>query len=240
MRIDFEKLIKLILPTFLRTSLQNLIIPAASTFQNLYEDYQLWETDMRIQAAVTCQVIYLEMILNFRLLNTFTRTIYITDGDGVLVDFIVNVPSGVTVDANRLVGLIDKYKTCGKRYTIGQSSYTYEINWSGPVCEKSLLTYSSAWSDMVCEQTEQAPQTTNLISATAVDMMIRVNSQYPVTSDVVVTVQYVIAGVVHTVEVRISMGNDSAFSDSFGVPVTQIQAMGAAPEFDSMYRYITV
>ena len=158
MNIDFTKLITLLLPTFMRTGLTALISTIASQFTSLYADFQLWQMDIRLQAAMTCQVMYLETILNYKLLGSFIRTIYITDGDGVIVDFVVNVPNGLDIDNYRMIALIEKYKMCGKRYTIGQSAYTYTVNWSTFYCELADLEFVVQWTNPVCELELVVPQ----------------------------------------------------------------------------------
>jgi len=156
MNIDFNKLINLLMPTFLRTESLAAIYKAVSTpLVTEYGVFKAWQIDMRLQVAMTCQVMYIEAILNYRLFGNFLRTIYITDGDGIIVDFIVNIPAGITVNGQMLVSLIEKYKLKGKRYSIGQSTVTYEISWTDQVCELVEMIYEASWTDPVCELVEE-------------------------------------------------------------------------------------
>lgn len=237
MNIDFEKLIKLMLPISVRNGLQYIIAAIASVIQNMYDEFVLWQVDMRLQAQMTCQVMYLELILNYRLLNTFTRTIYITDGDGVTVDFIVNVPALVQVDANRMIGLIEKYKTFGKRYTIGQSQYTYEINWSDFVCEKALVTYEANWSGFVCENTYVDELMDNNIRVEDIDLIIKLSADYPVTSEITARVGYMIADVDYDVLITISVGSIHSYLQ-INEHMSNLHIISLNITSDSTYRYI--
>jgi hypothetical protein len=155
MNLDFEKLLKLALPTFLRNGLGNLIKAIAAVFTAIYSDYRAWQTDMRLEAAMTCQNMYIEAMLNYRLLGTFDRIITLEDGTGIPVDFIVKIPDDVQVDSARMVGLVNKYKTYGKRYLIVQGTYTYITGWRKPVCEQVDRTYITGWREHVCEQVDR-------------------------------------------------------------------------------------
>jgi hypothetical protein len=152
MTVDFEKLHKLLMPTFTRLpKMTALLIAIATPFQNLFASFQSWQADIRLQAATTCQVMYLENILNYRLFGSFTPQITITDGDGITVDFIVNIPAGVTVNGQLLIGLLEQYKLKGKRYNVVQSTRQYSVVWSDPVCELVGVECTAVWSDPVCE-----------------------------------------------------------------------------------------
>ena len=153
------------MPTFLRLgSLQALYIAISTPLIIEWAAFKAWQTDMRMQAAVTCQVMYLEMILNYRLFGNFLRTISITDGDGVGVDFHVNILAGITVNGQLLISLLEKYKMVGKRYLIVQSTVTYEVAWTDQACELALLTYEASWTDQVCEMVYVDAGFANMVS----------------------------------------------------------------------------
>jgi len=139
MIIDFFKLILLLLPTFLRDALNSLALSVIYPIQELFDKFEVWQNDIRLQASTTCQVIYIETMLNYKLLGTFERTIFITDSSDNEFDFIVNVPTSVSVDYNRLIAIVNKYKLFGKRFNVGQSAYTFEVLWTDVVCERIYL-----------------------------------------------------------------------------------------------------
>lgn len=153
MKLNFEILANYLLPSMLRKPVIGAWLSALTTpLDRLYSDFQSWQSDIRLQAAVTCQVMYMEAVINFRLLGTFERVIFITDGDGINVDFIVNVPDGIEFNAQLLVSLLEKYKLKGKRYSVGQSAITYAVSWTDMICETPEFTFANVWTNMVCEQ----------------------------------------------------------------------------------------
>lgn len=233
MNIDFAKLLKLLLPTFMRNGLTELVTAVASQFTKLYDEFKAWQIDMRLQAAMTCQVMYLEAILNYRLLGSFIRIITISDGDGVTVDFIVNQQDGVVVDNFRMISLIEKYKTYGKRYRIDQVQYGYQVSWTNPVCELELAveTYEFEWTSPVCEKVEG--KIGNMITATCGNHSVDINSQYPVASDLIVNV--LVNGSIVRQE-TIAQGNSSS-SIAFEVVTTTAVITSINPEIDNVYDY---
>jgi hypothetical protein len=246
MNIDFTKLITWLLPTFLRSAFAWIVQSVAVQFTSLYTDFQLWQLDIRLQAAMTCQVMYLETILNYRLLNSFIRTIYISDGDGVIADFVINVPQGVDVDNYRMIALIEKYKIAGKRYTIGQSAYTYQVNWSDFYCEKVNREFVAEWSDFYCELHEFEDLPTNLLTLhialgaqNIADGTMWVTSQYPVATQLTVDVQCVLEAETRTENLVIPVGTSQSYVANFSYPseiiVSQIYLI--SPESDTTYNY---
>ena len=155
MMIDFLKLLQLLTPQPIREAKYALHYAVSNVFVSLYTAWKAWQRDMQLQAVTTCQVMYLETMLNYRLLGEFTRSIYITDGDVVTADFVINVPVGTNVDYKRLYALVDKYRLYGKRFTVGQDAYTYQFEWTGMVCEINTQTYQFEWTGMVCETNPQ-------------------------------------------------------------------------------------
>ena len=246
------------MPTFMRNGLTSLISTIAAQFTSLYSDFQFWQIDIRLQAAMTCQVMYLETILNYRLLGSFIRTIYISDGDGVIVDFIVNVPAGLNIDNYRMIALLEKYKIAGKRYIIGQSAYIYDVEWTNFRCELADREYTIQWSNFRCELTDRefTVQWSDFYCEShpaIIDNQIQLNStvgqdgttytitsDYPVTSDVSVDVQVDYWNGEDSQRVPLSLlkGETTKFgilsrTDSLGCYIADI-----IPTSDSTYNYI--
>jgi len=239
MNIDFNKLVNLLMPTFLRSESLVAIYKAVSTPLTFeYEQFKAWQSDMRLQAAMTCQVMYIEAILNYRLFGNFLKTIYITDGDGIIVDFIVNIPSGITVNGQLLVSLLEKYKLKGKRYSIGQTTVTYEIAWTDPVCELNGITYEAFWTDPVCEKTDVGPIDNN-IRVFFSGYGAYVESDYTVASNVTIVVNLSIA---HTGQdgnynfyLPLGTSQSEAFLSDYGIISADIVSI--TPNSDSSYNY---
>jgi len=247
MNIDFTKLITLLFPTFIRTYLMSYIEAISMQFTSLYSNFQFWKLDVQLQASMTCQVICLETILNYRLLNSFTRTIYITDGDGVIVDFVINVPAGLNIDNYRMIALIEKYKIAGKRYTIGQSAYTYQVNWSDFYCEKANREFIIQWTNAVCELDSISDLIDNSISLSITfgaqniaDGTMYVTSQYNVTSELTIEVRCVLDNETKSEILVIPFGSNSSQVITFSYPreilVSSVYSIN--PVSDSTYRYI--
>ena len=77
--------------------------------------YQLaFELDLRLR--YTGQVAILEFCLNDYFDNT-QRRITVTDATGAY-NFFVNVPTGLSYNTDRMVQIIDRYRTAGKTYNI--------------------------------------------------------------------------------------------------------------------------
>lgn len=253
MNLDFEKLLKLALPTFLRRGLGNLVKAIAAVFTAIYNAYRAWQTDMRLEAAMTCQNMYIEAMLNYRLLGTFDRIITLEDGTGIPVDFIVKIPDNVQVDNARLVGLLNKYKTYGKRYLIVQGMYTYEISWLHPVCEQVDRTYIIGWREPVCEQVDRTyiigwrehvcelkERINNYISIVKEgESKYYVNADFPVASTLTVTMIYQSNEMIYTHDFTIEQGHKA--SDYF-IPIedniTHFEITSIAPEYDDTYHYL--
>lgn len=72
-----------------------------------------YELDLRLR--YTGQVAVLEFCLNDYFDNTLRR---ITITDGTTYDFDVNVPTGLSYSTDRMIQIIDRYRTAGKTYTI--------------------------------------------------------------------------------------------------------------------------
>jgi len=250
MNLDFEKLLKLALPTFLRRGLGNLVKAIAAVFTAIYNDYRAWQTDMRLEAAMTCQNMYIEAMLNYRLLGTFDRIITLEDGTGIPVDFIVKIPDDVQVDTARLVGLVNKYKTYGKRYIISQGTFIYITGWRKFVCEQVNRTYITGWREPVCEQVnrtyitgwrEPVCELKELI-----DNWIRldpnnegwyVSSQYPVASEVSVVMSFHSYGMWQEYTFILPVGQTISSSFVPDDPVDSAGILSITPEFDNTYHY---
>jgi len=243
MNIDFIKLITLLLPTFMRNGLISIIQAVASQFTSLYSDFQLWQIDIRLQAAMTCQVMYLETILNYRLLGSFIRTIYISDGDGVIVDFIVNVPAGLNIDNYRMIALIEKYKIAGKRYTIGQSAYIYEVQWSDFYCEKANREFIVQWTNPVCELTGRII-VDNFISFDRDDHNVTVVSELAITFDnpvgleVGVYIRTAHTGGIENFVFIIPPGESTSATRYMDYSIIECYITSVSPLSDSYYNYI--
>lgn len=236
MKIDYERLLQLLLPTFLRTGLRFIIQALAYPFKQLYAEFELWQTDIRIQAAVTCQVMYLELILNYRLLGTFDRLITISNGDGITVDFNINIPDNKTVDGAMLIALVDKYKTYGKRYQIENIQQLYGYEWNEPVCELNSLTYQYDWINPVCEQVNE--KRNNGLVLTTEGGTLTVTADYPVTAQMVIEVRLQAVGETMVEVMYMNFGESVSVSHGYdSILILEAGISRISPTEDDNYNY---
>ena len=231
------------MPTFLRAGiLQALLNAIATPFNSLFTSFRAWQADVSLQAAITCQVMYLEAILNYRLFGNFLRTIYITDGDGTTFDFIVNITPGATVNGQMLISLIEKYKLQGKRYQIGQSTVSYTTTWGDMVCQLQELVYTAEWSDPVCQQAV-ALQNNIIYWSNNAPQEIMVNAQYSTPARSTLTIEFqcnMSDGTTQFVYITLLPTDIYAYGNTTGKTATISSAVlkSITPSSDANYNYV--
>jgi hypothetical protein len=152
MKIDFNKLIVLLLPTFLRQTVLAYFIEACiKPAKVLYNDLVSWAEEKRLELATNYQICYLEAYLNYKLLGSFDRKIVIVNSDGITTDFSVVVPTTVTVDTYRLKAIVDKYKLIGKRYEVVGGTVSYQYEWQSFYPEILSVDDAAKWGDFYPE-----------------------------------------------------------------------------------------
>lgn len=244
MNVDFIKLLKLLFPTFLRNGKIGAILTAIGTDLNaLYAGFKTWQTDARLQAAITCQVMYMEAIINYRLFGNFNRTIYITDGDAVTVDFHVNITPVTTVNGQLLISLIEKYKLVGKRYDIIQSTVAYSAEWTDFVCELEELIYTAEWTGYVCELVPVLLNNLISIANDGLDAIV-LSAQYntPSRSTLIVTVRCNMSDSTHQlIQIQFNPTDINAYGSAFvngdTIHILSATITNIAPSSDSNYNY---
>jgi hypothetical protein len=146
MKIDFSKLVVLLLPTFLRqTVLAYFVETCIKPAKVLYNDLVSWAEEKRLELATNCQICYLEAYLNYKLLGSFDRQIVIVNSDGITTDFSVVVPTTVAVDSYRLKAIVDKYKLIGKRYEVVGGTVSFQYEWENFYPEILSVDDASKW-----------------------------------------------------------------------------------------------
>lgn len=152
MKIDFSKLVVLLLPQTLRqTKLAYFIEACAEPFKVLYNSLVSYNATKRLEIATNYQTCYLEAYLNYILLGSFDRQITITDGDGITVDFYIVIPTTVSVNIYRVEAIVDKYKLIGKRYSVIGGSVTYASTWQTFLAEIVSVTNVGVWQTFLPE-----------------------------------------------------------------------------------------
>lgn len=231
MNIDFVKLFNLLLVTSLRSGLTDIVKSCAYAFNYVYASFKAMYAEAVLYAAITCQVMYLELIINYVIFGDYKRTIYITDGDQITVDFVVNVPASSNYNVQLLVALLEKYKPTGKRYTINQSQLVYNVTWSDFVCEKISRTFIANWSDFVCELEQTQTMQYNHLNVYYMGSELYVVPDYPTVS--VIRVDLLVNGT--TVNVVIPI--ESTGYEAFGTEITSVSFVEINPTEDANFWY---
>lgn len=233
MNIDFHILLKWLSVTFMRSGFDVFLKPISDVFTNLYTSIKAWKKDAMLQAAITCQVMYMELIINYRLFGNYNRTVYITDGDQTTVDFIVNVPQGITYNVQLLIGLLEKYKATGKRYTIEQTQYSYNVSWTNFVCEKVSRTFNSVWADFVCEKEQAQEMQYNFMNVYYYGSEITIVPDHETTS--IVVIKLLVNNTMPYLQIVVPIA-DIGY-EAYGGEIISVQIIDITPTEDSTYFY---
>ncbi len=146
MKIDFSKLVVLLLPTLLRrTKLAYFIEACIEPARTKYNELVAWHEEKKLELATTAQVCYLEAYLNYKLLGSFNRRIIVETADGITTDFNIIVPADVTADTYQIQALVDKYKLIGKRYDVVGGTVVYSSMWTNFIREVIAVTDAAKW-----------------------------------------------------------------------------------------------
>lgn len=138
-----------------------------------------------------------------------------------------------------MIALIEKYKTAGKRYTIAQSTFTYDAAWSGQVCELKNVASDSYWSSFVCEL-EISNIIPNYLTINTDSGNIFVTSTYPVASLIQLSIQ-LITGTEDDPLFMLTIEPGSSESDIFvyGGNFIAVDLKSISPASDDVYEYIS-
>lgn len=141
MKIDFNKLIELLLPTFLRRPrlfalLRTLI---SKPLQSIFSRFHIWRAKSRYEASVTMQVCSLTHAVE----RTFDCVCEIQELDGKPYDFLVSIDR--STDLNAIREFIDKHKLAGKSYIFKLGDVDFVAEWLNYVNEDIIELYVAEW-----------------------------------------------------------------------------------------------
>lgn len=240
MNIDYNKLVQLLLPTFLRkTFLIELFRPLVVQLQTLQSQFNLWLNDARYKANSNASVISLTELIQ-RELDVLAN---IEELDGLPTDFKVTV-SG-TVDEVRLRSLINQYKIAGRSFTFRVGNVIYSSEFINHVQEDLIELYSCEFIGHVTEEGRDVTLTYTL-EATQISF----TASRPVMSEL--SIQGVIrgrtaAGLNYTVtsfEVVILVGEITGVDDSIVINIIPGEtytfthnSSSITPSSDSYFNY---
>lgn len=145
--VDFDKLIELLLPTFLRKErvLNLLRVLIVEQVKKMSNEFQLWKFNADYDAAVTSQVCSLEAAIA----RNFDVTAYIKELDGRPYDFIVEFDR--PADLSKISEFINRHKLAGKSFLFQTGESAYTARWVNYVYENIITAYTGKWIDYVNE-----------------------------------------------------------------------------------------
>jgi hypothetical protein len=190
MRIDYDRLILLLLPIRLRTvRLVSLLTVLIAPIVILHDNFHAFAEKRRLRAAATPQALMLERLV---LSETGLSVKILPVESGASPDFEVKHPDNASAaDVAAAESVIDRYKLAGKSYRVVGSVVPFTNDWSDFICTVASIAAieSVDWTDMVCKViTENKP--VNMIRISQQGTLFKLISGQPVTSDVSVTVRF--------------------------------------------------
>jgi len=238
MRIDYDRLIILLLPLRIRTvRLISLLRVLVSPIVIMHDNFHIWSEKRRIRAAATPQALMVEQLV---LSETGLSIKIIPVEIGASPDFEVKHPddaSAANVEAARSV--IDRYKLAGKSYRVVGSVVPFTASWSGFICVVSeiIAVESQEWTEPVCQViAETLP--VNQIRVIQVSAIIKLIALYPVTSTISCVIIFPHPDDYRNESFTIQIGESESGSISY---IPQLQSCsvlsGPTPATDENYEY---
>lgn len=192
MRIDFDRLILLLLIVRLRTVrifsyLQALIKPIVSQ----YEDFNRYAELRRLRASATPQALMIEKLVYA---ETGVSISIVPVSDFASPDFeVIHSSDATAADVLAARSVVDRYKLAGVTYRIQGSVIPFSAEWTDKVCALSqVISLDSAdWADRVCAISESQLAVNDIRVQFSTDgTAARVYATYPVASTVSVSVDF--------------------------------------------------
>ena len=153
MKIDFNRLILLLLPVRLRTVvLFSVLRVLMSPIVSLYVDLQAYMTNRRRRASATPQAMSIQAIV-YAETGVSIRISPNNDANSLSPDFYVSYADDATpAEVTAAKYVITRYKLVGKSYEVKGADIPFIKTWSGASCvvEAIQATDSHGWSDNVC------------------------------------------------------------------------------------------
>ena len=144
---DFNRLIELLLPTFLRQSKIVAMLRALVTapLQSRHTEFNLFREKTRYEAAITPQVCSLMHAIN----RNFDVSVEITELDGKPYDYLVSIDR--STDLNAIRDFLNRFSLAGKTFLFALGDTIYTAEWSEYVDENLIERYTAQWIDYVVE-----------------------------------------------------------------------------------------
>lgn len=187
MKIDFNKLIELLLPTFLRRPrlFALLRVLVSKPLQSLFSRFNIWRAKSRYEASVTPQACSLIHAVE----RTFDCVCDIQELDGKPYDFLVSIDR--STDLNAIREFIDKHKLAGKSYIFKLGDVNFVAEWFNYVHEDIIELYMAEWIMHVEEEDGINNINIRLLSNMDNSWTVIATADKPVKSDLFISVSVV-------------------------------------------------
>ena len=221
MKVNLYTLVRILLPTFLRSN-KNCEFVRAMIMQIEYS-FNLFNSkvpDWMYKSNTNASVLYLEHHIKREL----DVDAVITELDGKPIDFLVTITG--FVDENRLRSLIESYKLGGKSYVFKVGNEKFAAEFTNFVCESFFNNNQITFDDW-----------------TTVGK-VRVISQQAVKSDIVVKIRvlYTVGSSYNTqdYQLTIPVGSTSSVYTELISGITSVEILSGTPLSDNYFNYIYI
>lgn len=245
MRIDYNKLTELLLPTFLRRPKLLALFKClfSRQLQGLFTRFIIYRANSRYEASVTPQ----KCSLLHAIECAFNCKAEITELDGKPYDFLLSIEN--SVDLNAIRSFVDKHKLAGKSYVFKLGDVSFGAKWSNHVDENLIEQYSVEWLDYVDEHDGIIRIDLLLFKMQGLEdnkWMLAADADWNVASrvSISVTISYWSGGVEHfagsgtvVIEERETHGEVLLTLSSSAYSTFTIRVVSVIPLSDNMYQY---
>ncbi len=244
MRIDYDRLILLLLPMRLRTvRLFSLLRVLVAPIRELHDLFHLFADKRRLRAAATPSPMMLEQLV---LSETGVNIQVLAVTDNASPDFeIIHPDDAPAEDVLAAKSVIDRYKLAGKTYRVQGSVIPFEPEWSDFKCAVGAIVAADSieWIDRVCAVRVE-DLINNQITVSIQNSTVKALSQYPVTTNVTVDAEFywndgVNSGMIYktfTIPAGAAQSSEQAINHSMDISISNITDIN--PTSDGQYNYI--
>ena len=144
---DFNRLVELLLPTFLRNIgiVAMLRALVATPLQNRHSEFHIFSEKTRYEAAITPQVCSLTDAVQ----RKFDVSAEITELDGKPYDYLVSIDR--SSDLNAIRDFLNRFALAGKTFLFALGDTLYTAEWNEYVDENLIERYTAQWRDYIDE-----------------------------------------------------------------------------------------
>lgn len=245
MRIDYNKLTELLLPTFLRRPKLFALLKSlfSKQLQILFSSFNIFRANSRYEASVTPQTCSLVHAIQ----RIFDCKAEITELDGKPYDFLLSIEK--STDLSAVKKNVDKHKLAGKSYIFKLGDTNFRAKWINHVDENLIELYSAIWLNHVNEHDGIIRIDLSLFKMQGFEdnkWMLAANADWNVASRVSITVtisywngalEHFAGGGTVVIKAGESHGEELITLNYSDYSTLTIRVVSVNPTADSMYQY---